>query len=250
MVSMLKSDATYRQFSRYYDELTYDMPYALWLDIIHQFKDGRRSLLDIGCGTGNLSGMLEYEDICAFDQSEHMVAEAREKGPEHIGYFTDDMRYFELDRTFDVICATVDVLNYCQNPEEVMQVFRQVKKHLSDDGVFIFDIHSAYKMENELNGVTYSDETEHITYIWHAIPGESPLSVIHDMTFFVRDEEADGMYRRFSETHTQRTYKHRDMIGMIDDAGLKLDLAFSDFDMGNAVTEVCDRVFYVVKKTL
>src|SRR5690625_6533252 len=99
MVSMLKSDATYRQFSRYYDELTYDMPYALWLDIIHQFKDGRRSLLDIGCGTGNLSGMLEYEDICAFDQSEHMVAEAREKGPEHIGYFTDDMRYFELDRT-------------------------------------------------------------------------------------------------------------------------------------------------------
>lgn len=250
MVSMLKSEAAYRQFSRYYDELTYDMPYALWLDIIHQFKGGRRSLLDIGCGTGNLTGMLEYEDISAFDQSGYMVAQAREKGPEDIGYFTDDMRYFELDRTFDVICATVDVLNYCQDPEEVMKVFTQVKKHLSDDGVFIFDIHSAYKMENELSGVTYSDETEHITYIWHAIPGECPLSVIHDMTFFVRDEESGSMYRRFSETHAQRTYRHKDMIRMIDDAGLTLDFAFSDFDMDNAVTEVCDRVFYVVKKTL
>src|SRR5699024_8356444 len=112
-----------------------------------------------------------------------------------------------------------------------MHVFRQVKKHLSDDGVFIFDIHSAYKMENELNGATYSDETEHITYIWHAIPGESPLSVIHDMTFFLRDDEADVMQRCFSETYSQRTYKDRDMIGMIDVAGLKLDLAFSDFVM-------------------
>lgn len=250
MVNTLKSDTVYRQFSMYYDELTYDMPYDLWLDIIHQYKDGRKSVLDIGCGTGNLTRLLDFESVSAFDQSELMVTEAKKKETGNIEYFTDDMRYFELDRKFDVICATVDVLNYCQDPDELMQVFGQVKNHLDEDGVFIFDIHSVFKMENELNDVTYSDETEHITYIWHAIAGEAPLSVVHEMTFFVNDSEDSELYRRFSETHRQRTYKHKDMLKMIDDAGLKIELAFSDFNMENAVTDVCERIFYVVKKAL
>lgn len=250
MVSMLKSDTVYRQFSSYYDELTYDMPYELWLDIIHQYKDGRTSILDIGCGTGNLTSRLDFDEINAFDQSELMIAEARKKEAGNIEYFIDDMRNFELNRKFDVICATVDVLNYCKDPDEVMQAFKQVKNHLDEDGVFIFDIHSVFKMENDLNDVTYSDETEHITYIWQAIAGEAPLSVLHDLTFFVRDDSNDGWYRRFNETHMQRTYKHKDMLRMIDEAGLKVDLAFSDFDMENPVTDVCERIFYIVKKAL
>lgn len=250
MVSMLRSETVYRQFSKYYDELTYDMPYELWSDIIHQYKNGSKSVLDIGCGTGNLTRRLDFETVLAFDKSEMMVEEARQKDSGSIEYFTDDMRTFELDRNFDVICATVDVLNYCQNPDEMMQVFNQVNKHLIEDGIFIFDIHSVFKMENEMNDVTYSDETEHITYIWHAIAGESPLSVIHDMTFFVNDPKESELYRRFNEIHTQRTYKHKDMLKMIDDAGLKIDVVFSDFDMDNAVTDVCDRIFYVIKKAL
>lgn len=250
MVSMLRSDSVYKQFSKYYDELTYDMPYELWLDIIHQYREGRNSVLDIGCGTGNLTRLLDYDEVYGFDQSELMLAEAREKGPGNINYFTGDMRDFGLGRGFDVICATVDVLNYCKDPEEMMQVFEQVKNHLNEGGVFIFDIHSVFKMENDLNDVTYSDETEHITYIWHAIAGEAPLSVIHDLTFFVQDGESQETYRRFTETHIQRTYKHRDMLKMIDDAGLSVDLAFSDFDLENPVTDVCERIFYVVKKAL
>ncbi|WP_411844248.1 class I SAM-dependent DNA methyltransferase [Salinicoccus sp. HZC-1] len=247
---MLRSDSVYKQFSKYYDELTYDMPHELWLDIIHQYKGGRNSVLDIGCGTGNLTRLLDFDEVYGFDQSELMLDEARGKGPGTINYFTGDMRDFELERGFDVICATVDVLNYCKDPEEVMQVFEQVKNHLNEDGVFIFDIHSVFKMENDLNDVTYSDETEHITYIWHAIAGEVPLSVIHDLTFFVQDEESREKYRRFTETHIQRTYKHKDMLKMIDDAGLSVDLAFSDFDLENPVTDVCERIFYVVKKAL
>ncbi len=34
-VSVLKSRPVYQLFSHYYDELTYDMPYGLWLDIMY-----------------------------------------------------------------------------------------------------------------------------------------------------------------------------------------------------------------------
>lgn len=249
MVNMLKSDDVYRKFSRYYEELTYDMPYPLWLDIIHSYKNGRNSVLDIGCGTGTLTRQLDFNEIQAFDLSPAMIEKAEEYSAESINYFTDDMRTFHLSDKFDVIIATVDVLNYAADEQDLMQIFEQVKNHLNNNGVFIFDIHSVFKMEQDFNDMTYSDETEHITYIWDCIKGEASHSVIHDMKFFIKEDHA-GLYRRFDETHHQKTYSHEDMLGMIDDSGLSLDMAFSDFDMNNPVTEICERVFYVIKKAL
>lgn len=248
MVSALKSSPTYQLFSHYYDELTYDIPYTLWLDIINHYGVDRQTVLDIGCGTGRLTRQLQFDSITAMDQSDMMLDVARQHASTNIRYVQGDMRDFKLDSSFDMVTATVDVLNYCSNPDEVLQVLKQVYDHLNPGGVFIFDIHSVFKMNNDFDDVTYSDETEHITYIWHALQGEAPLSVIHDMTFFIEDENDSGLYRRVEETHCQRTYTHMEMLQMISQSGFIIDAAFSDFNMDNPVTEVCERVFYVLKK--
>ncbi|WP_171816108.1 class I SAM-dependent DNA methyltransferase [Jeotgalicoccus saudimassiliensis] len=235
----------YKTFAKVYDILNYDMPYNLWLDIINEVKGNAQSVLDIGAGTGEILKSLKVKRKLGIDNSQEMVNIAHVNDPDS-EYRVHDMVTMDLNESFELITATADVLNYAPSEEAFTAVLKNVYNHLAEGGVFVFDVHTEHKMQNDFNFELYSDSTEDIFYTWQTIPGEQELSVWHEMTFFIRNSA--NLYEKHEETHYQQTYKHSEILKIANDTGFIIDKSFSDFDINNVITEVAERNFYVLKK--
>ncbi|EKU49930.1 class I SAM-dependent DNA methyltransferase [Staphylococcus massiliensis] len=237
----------YTELSQYYDRLTEDQPYDLWQDIVETYVPKRSNLkiFDIGCGTGSLTHRLtRLGQVTGMDLSVEMLALARAKSRD-VRWLEGDMSDFDLKTTFDVITIFCDALNYLKDTEAVKATFENVYKHLDQDGVFIFDVHTIYKMETLFHNQTYRDEQEDFMLVWDAVEGEEPYSVWHDMTFFIQDN--NDLYRRVDESHYQQTYTLETYATWLKEAGFSDIETFYDFDR-HRKDEHSDRLFFVVKK--
>ena len=235
----------YGQFAHIYDRFMYDQPYDTWAQIVQQYIPVSGSILDVATGTGKLLQLVTAGEKVGVDLSVDMLAVA-EHNVEHAQFLVQDMTELNLARTFDTITCLCDSLNYLQDEGAVAHTFQNVYTHLKHEGTFIFDVHSVQKFERYFKNATYSDDLSDIVYIWHAIEGETPLSVYHDMTFFV----SDGMrYQRFDESHEQRTFPIDFYKEQLKAAGFEVEKIFFDFDKAQVTeTDEVERVFFIAKK--
>lgn len=232
--------------SDYYDLLTADQPYHKWKGIVEHFlSNSENEILDIGCGTGTLTSQLtEYGQVSGVDISQEMLEIAESRNPS-IKWYCQDMRDLDLPNQYDMITIFCDSLNYVTEPEDILQVFNYIDKYLKNDGIFIFDVHSIYKMNHQFNDQNYVDEEERLTLIWQAITGEEPNSVYHQMSFFI--ERDDGLYERFDEEHYQCTFEISLYEELLKLAGFEIKTKFTDFDI-YTYSEQGDRQFVVAQK--
>ena len=73
---------------------------------------------------------------------------------------------------------------------------------------------------------------------------EEPLSVYHEMTFFVSQQ--NGLYRRFDESHYQRTYDEQIYRNLLQDVGYHSVKTFTDFNI-HSHEEDAHRLFLLLK---
>lgn len=96
------------------------------------------SVLEIGCGCGDLLAALNAAEKTGIDLSENQIKAAREKYPELeliVGYGETDL---PVGRQFDVIILS-DVLNEASDVETLLRVLHAVSK---DDTRLIMNIHN------------------------------------------------------------------------------------------------------------
>ena len=137
----------YSDFAKVYDIFMDETPYEEWCGFIVSLlkkkgiEDGL--LLDMGCGTGTLTELLEQAgyDMIAIDNSMDMLQIAmekqREKKKDSILYLFQDMREFELYGTVRAIVSICDSLNYLLEKEELIKTFRLVNNYLDPEGIFL-----------------------------------------------------------------------------------------------------------------
>ncbi|WP_071395835.1 class I SAM-dependent DNA methyltransferase [Bacillus tuaregi] len=246
---------TYGKFAYLYDELMKDVPYEKWVGFINKqasmYGVKGKNLLDLACGTGELSIQLADNgySVTGVDLSADMLAVAKEKAEEKghsLLLIEQDMSELEGLDLYDIIGIFCDSLNYLQTENAVMQTFERVFQHLKPGGLFLFDVHSIYKMNHLFIDQTYAYNGEDVSYIWQCFVGEYPDSVEHELTFFHLDSRTN-QYQRYDELHVQRTFSIEQYETWLSKAGFELLEISADF-LDSKLNAESERIFFTARK--
>lgn len=113
---------------------------------IQKYNSSARSVLEIGCGTGsNLEVLSKNYEVSGIDISKEMLKIARKKIPQGT-FHLQDIRQFDLKKKFDVIICIYDTINHIKLFNDWKKVFKAVSSHLNNNGLFVFDINTIYKL--------------------------------------------------------------------------------------------------------
>lgn len=245
---------TYNRFANLYDQLMNDVPYERWVqflkNVFQKYEVLQPSILDIGCGTGTLPislAKLNYS-ISGVDLSEEMLSVAMAKAEQekvNIPFFQQNMVELEGFDQLDCVTIFCDSLNYLETEDQVKQTFIKVNESLKDNGLFLFDVHSHYKIEEIFGEETFFIDDAELSLVWSCTQGEYPLSVEHDLVFFMKEENRD-LYERFEEYHNQRTFPINTYKSLLNQTGFEVKEILADFD--EAVDDTSERIFFIAMK--
>lgn len=244
--------ATYETFARVYDSIMDDSLYDLWTDfsLRHLPKEKNAKLLELACGTGIQSIRFKQAgfDVTGLDLSQDMLdlAEKRAKSAKvSIPFVQGNMLDLSPIGNFDYVTCYSDSICYMEDEVDVGDVFVQVYQHLNEGGTFIFDVHSTYQTDEVFPGYSYHENAEDFAMVWDTYEDEAPHSVVHELTFFIQDE--DGRFTRFDEIHEERTYDLLTYDILLEQAGFKNVKVYADFE-DKEPTETSARWFFVCEK--
>lgn len=138
------------KYSTYYDLLYEDKDYEKECDYIQSLWDEYsyipvQSILDLGCGTGGHSMLLAQRgyDVVGIDRSETMLELAMKKAQAQglePTFKIGDITAFHERRTFDCAIAMFAVIGYLTSNVHLLKAFKNIKEHLNENGLFIFDV--------------------------------------------------------------------------------------------------------------
>ena len=242
----------YGEFAKIYDDLinediNYDNMVSRIIEICNEHNIECKDYLDVACGTGNVTVRLakHFKDIYAVDLSEDMLREAFNKLKDNRikgKIICQDMTEMQLNRKFDLITSVLDSTNYITDEDDLEKYFSSVKEHLKDDGIFIFDVNSYYKLSEILGNNIYTYSEEDVFYTWENVFEDDMVSMF--LKFFVKQGE---LYERFEEEHFERAYKEEELESALSNCGLKVINKFDGYS-NNKVQANSERIVYVVKK--
>lgn len=268
--------SAYSGFAYAYDFLMKDVDYDKWAkdidDIYKELNIKPKSVLELGCGTGNITTKLYKKgyNMIGSDLSEDMLMIAQEKAYESnlmINFILQDMRSINYRKKVDSVISICDGLNYITTDEDLVKVFKSVHNVLETDGIFLFDISTYFKLKNILGSNTFAESHDGASYIWENYFDEESEILDFDLTVFIKsntqlDEDYDDdydedygdefdedelvLYERYFEEHKQKAHKTEKLIELLKDYFEIIELR--DGDSFSELTDSSQRALFICKK--
>ncbi|MFD1018827.1 class I SAM-dependent DNA methyltransferase [Thalassobacillus hwangdonensis] len=237
-----------------YDELMKDAPYDEWSKYAEKmflhYGEDISTVLDLGCGTGEVSLRLSQAGyrVSGVDLSPDMLtlAQSKTKPGDDVTWVQQDIRYLEGFGGTDAVISFCDVLNYITEEADIRLVFSRVSEALKQGGIFLFDVHSRHHFVEHMEGQTFAEVYDEVSYIWFCRAAEVPGRLEHDLTFFIEDGD---IYRRADEIHVQQSYLIEELQSWLHDAGFEVEAMTADFkDAPITKDDDGDRIFFACRK--
>ena len=142
---------TFGKYAAYYDLLYQDKDYEGETEFIDRqikkFSPGARSILDLGCGTGNHDVFLGGKGytVTGVDSSLDNIAKAsdkiiaQEKSAHKLEFIKGDIRTVRFDKKYDVVTSLFHVMSYQTSENDLKSAFLTARAHLEKGGLFVFD---------------------------------------------------------------------------------------------------------------
>lgn len=244
----------YGKFAWFYDRLTDNVEYDKIADAIDRYVErfgGRKNiLLDLACGTGNLSERMAKMgyDVIGVDSSEEMLNIALDKKYDSglpIQYLCQDMTELDMYGTIDVTVCVLDSLNHLANIDEVAKTFQKVSLFAYPDGMFIFDVNTVFKHREILSCNAFTYDLDGLFCVWQNEydPDDDSVDILLD--FFEKNEQ--GSYDRFQESFTEKAYSRQEIEDKLSSAGFEILAAYDGYT-NDPVHDESQRIVYVARK--
>jgi SAM-dependent methyltransferase len=245
----------YDSFALVYDRLMADMPYDRWIAFLERCLaecGNCHTLVDLGCGTGNIALPFAYKGYRVFGvvNAAEMLAVAEQKKATHkagdrLQFVESDMCDFELPEQVDAVYSFCDSINYVTDENELKRLFINVRRTLRAGGLFVFDVHTEAKFGEYAQTQPFVLNEDDLAYIW-TCEYEQPL-IHHELTIFVAHEGAPtGPFARIDEYHVQRAYRLEWLHSALLEAGFEAVHFYAEFSF-EAADEHTGRVFVTAR---
>ena len=228
-------------YSQYYDLLYQDKDYFAEADYIDSLIKGHsqnvKTILDLGCGTGKHDVLLcdKGYTVHGVDISKEMleVAESRRKDKkDKLTFSQSDITQLYLNQKFDTAVSLFHVMSYQSTNAALDKVFANVKDHLNEDGLFIFDFWYGPAVLTDLPKTTIKRlENKHIKVTRIA---ESKLqaqlnTVDVNFNIFVENKK-DGTSIEKKELHTMRYFFDTELEMLCEKYGFGIEAKYGWLD--------------------
>ncbi len=234
---------SYENFAYYYDSLMDSQFY----DDYEQFIDKHchfNEVLELGCGTGEIAIRLAKKNkkVFATDISDDMLTVTKQKAMyENVDLMLQKVNMCDFSTSYpvDLILCLCDSLNYLLESQEIIHTFSNVYHSLKENGTFIFDVDSLYKMDHILKNYQEKEEDDDFIFQWSVETIDSGF--VHHY-IYIHDKIEDEIVE---EHHYQRTFKVEQYLEWLKKIGFEDIKYYSDFHKYN---EECERIIFICRK--
>lgn len=236
--------ADYDLLAKFYDRLMSDssLRSTQVMRCIQRYGPTTSSLLELGCGTGAvLCGLSAVGSLAGMDISPNMLDIARSRLPD-VQFIQGDISSFDLGRRFDVIVCTYDVLNHLTEFDRWISCFACTCKHLTEGGLFIFDINTVGQLNRVACEQPQVYEFDGNTVIINVSAEEHPF---YEWDVRIFERVADSQYRLYHSQIRELAVEIRQILEAMSSDFELLDLADS---AGGTPDDESERAFFVYRR--